>query len=67
MIKDEHNEQTIEEEELNIKLGNNNFMRSVNITDLPTGNYKASVYDIIEDDQPAYRHPEFFENCCTVT
>ena len=34
-------------------------MKSVNITDLPTGNYSVSVYDNIEDNQPAYQHPEF--------
>ena len=58
VIKDEHN-QPINERELNIKHGNN--MKSVNITDLPTGNYKASVYDDIEDKQPAYQHPEFLK------
>ena len=36
-------------------------MRSVNITDLPTGNYSVSVYDDIEDNQPAYQHPEFLK------
>ena len=56
VIKDEHN-QPIKEKELNIKHGNN--MKSVNITDLPTGNYSVSVYDNIEDNQPAYQHPEF--------
>ena len=58
VIKDEYDEQ-IKEKEVNIKLGNN--MKSVNITDLPTGNYKASIYDSIKDDQPAYRHPEFLK------
>ena len=56
VIKGGH-DQPIKEKELNIKHGNN--MKSVNITDLPTGNYKASVYDSIEDNQPAYQHPEF--------
>ena len=56
VIKDEH-DQPIKEKELNIKHGNN--MKSVNITDLLTGNYSVSVYDNIEDDQPAYNHPEF--------
>ena len=58
VIKDEH-DQPIKEKELNIKHGNN--MKSVNITDLPTGNYSVSVYDNIEDDQPAYNHPEFLK------
>ena len=58
VIKDEH-DQPIKEKELNIKHGNN--MKSVNITDLPTGNYSVSVYDDIEDDQPAYNHPEFLK------
>ena len=49
----------IKEEELSIKHGNN--MRSVNITDLPTGKYKASVYDNIENNQPAYQHTEFLK------
>ena len=56
VIKDEHN-QPIKEKELNIKHGNN--MKSVNITDLPTGNYSVSVYDDMEDNLPAYQHPEF--------
>ena len=58
VIKDEH-DQPINERELNIKHGNN--MKSVNIADLPTGNYKASVHDDIEDNQPAYQHPEFLK------
>ena len=56
VIKDQH-DQPIKEKELNIKHGNN--MKSVNIIDLPTGKYSVSVYDNIEDDQPAYNHPEF--------
>ena len=56
VIKDDH-DQPIEEKELNIKHGNN--MKSVNITDLPTGNYNASVFDNMKDNQPAYSHPEF--------
>ena len=56
VIKDEH-DQPIKEKELNIKHGNN--MKSVKIPDLPTGNYSVSVYDNIEDNQPAYQHPEF--------
>ena len=58
VIKDEHDEE-MRDQELNIKHGNN--MKSVNITDLPTGKYKVSVYDSIEDDQPAYQHPEFLK------
>ena len=58
VIKDEH-DQPIKEKELNIKHGNN--MKSVNITDLPTGNYSVSVYDDMEDNLPAYQHPEFLK------
>ena len=58
VVKDEHDQPT-KEKELNIKHGNN--MKSVNITDLPTGNYRVSVYDSIEDNQPAYQYPEFLK------
>ena len=58
LIEDERDEE-MRDVKLNVKHGNN--MKSANITDLPTGNYKASVFDDMEDNQPAYQYPKFLK------
>ena len=58
VIKNKH-DKLIEQEELNIKQGNDK--RSANITGLPAGQYNASVYDSMNDEKPAYQHSEFLQ------
>ena len=55
LIQDEHSQYTI-----NTTLRQNVSEGSVNITDLPAGEYRVTVYDEMEDylnnTKPAYRH-----------
>ena len=59
LIQDEHSQYTInttlQRHEGDVSKG------SVNITDLPTGEYRVSVYDENEDILPAYVIPELIK------
>ena len=57
LIQDEHSQYTI-----NTTLQRHEHNKgSVNITDLPAGEYRVTVYDQFEDTNPAYRHHQLIQ------